>query len=559
MKKNFTSNIFSRLKSLETYMIATVLGLSLTTSAQTTNSNNNPFSKINGTEDVSKRDLYSRHFLTENGTTAVIGTSVINYEKDGAFNEINTAIKSSNDNLYPYANTENMMETHFGATALSGIKSTTNDGIVIEFLNGKQYWETNGQTSSLKQAANAAVSVANNKATYSNIFPGVNAEFTVLNGKRKLNYVISSATTLANAPANADFLVFSEDIKIPATWTHSTTEDGIYLMDSKNTRIYLYENPNSVDSGRNSLRHSNTIMSAFRTGNTLTVLTKVKTNWLLSTDRIFPVLIDPTATVYPDLATMNTGFVFSSDNFKQNNLIAFGRDVDNGALEDFMRGWAKFNTTSIPDDVTIDPGTTIYFNIEDGFPEYSPANGNSLVISQIPSNVDPVTATGATLLTTIEQAGYSPVITAAINTLGWKSHTITSAQIALDIKNQLPSNKFSVGFMPQGSFSPEVYLVASGWEAAEKPYLIVNYTVPVMGITDNTINVGVYPNPVQSELFIKTDATVQSVEVFSMLGQSVAKQTAQNSISVAHLSKGIYSIQITLEDGAVANQKFIKN
>lgn len=558
MKKNFTNNVFCKFKNLEIYMLAAFLGGSLTATAQTQISNNHPLSKNYGTEDVSKRDLYSRHFQTQSGTTAVIGASVINYEKDGAFHKINTAISNGSSSQYPYANTENLMESHFGATSALGIKSTTQEGMVIEFLNGKQYWESNGQITNVKDATNVPVTISNNTATYSNIFDGVTAEITVLNGKRKLNYVISSPTTLANAPANADFLVFAEDIQIPASWTHTTTEKGVYLMDSKNTPMYLYDNPYSLDAGTNRVRHSNTIMTTFRNGNTLTVLTKVKTDWLLSTDRVFPIMVDPTATVYPNATTMNTGSVFTSDGYKVENLIAFGRDVDNGTTEDFLRGWAKFNTTSIPDDVYIGAGTTIYFYIEDGSADYSPDYGHSLVITQIPAAMDPATATGASLITTIPQSGYQPIITAAINTIGWKNHTITSAQIAQDIKNQLPSNKFSVGFMPQGDFYPEEYLIASGWQAAEKPYLVINYTVPA-GINDVTKNIGVYPNPVQSELFIKADATVQSVEVFSMLGQSVAKQVAQNSISVAHLSNGIYSIQITLENGAVVNQKFIKN
>lgn len=93
----------------------------------------------------------------------MIAASVINYEKDGVFHEINTTITNGTDSQYPFANTENIMESHFGATSSLGVKSITKDGNVIEFLNGKQYWEANGQILSIKEAANVPVSISNNK------------------------------------------------------------------------------------------------------------------------------------------------------------------------------------------------------------------------------------------------------------------------------------------------------------------------------------------------------------------------------------------------------------
>lgn len=559
MKINITFNFFSKINSLKNYTYIALIGCSLTATAQSELDANHPLSKVQGTEDVSKRDLFSRHFLTQEGSTAVIGTSYINYEKEGSFHEIKTEITNGVSADYPFANTENVMESHFGATSSSGIKSTTKEGSVIEFLNGKQYWESNGQMINVINANNVPVTVNKNVASYNNIFNGVNAEITILTGKRRMFYVISSAATLTNAPANAEFMVFTEDIQIPASWSHTCTENGISVMDSKNNPVYLYDNPFSVDGGKNRMRNANTIMTATRNGNILSIATKVKTSWLLSADRIFPIMVDPTVTVYPTAVTLNTGTVFTSDGFKFDGRIAFGRFEDTAAGgEDFIRGWAKFDTTSIPDNATINAGTTLFFNVTDGSLDYDPANGHSLAITQIPPSVNPVTATGAVLITTIMQTGYSPLMTSPINTLGWKNHVITSGQIAQDIKNQLPSNNISLGFMPNGDFYPEEYIEAAGWSEAEKPYLIINYT-EAMSVSTTTKNIGLYPNPVQSELFIAADLNIQSINVFSMLGQNVANQTAQNSISVAHLSNGIYSIQITLENGDTVNQKFIKN
>ena len=557
MNQNFTSTTTPKFNFFKKTLLTALLGMSLVASAQNLDKANHPLESIKGMEDVSKRDLFSRHFIGDNGTTAVIGAGAINYKKDGAFYAINNAIISNSDASYPFANTENLMETHFGSTSHIGIRSKTSEGTLTEFINSKMYWESNLQVINSVEASDVPVSIIKNKATYNQIFAGVDAEIVILNGKRKLNYILSSPTFLNDAPTNADYLVFAEDIVLPTSWTHRITSAGIYLIDSRNNEIYLYENPYSLDSGNKSLRNNNTIMTASKTGNVLSIFTKVKTEWLLNSARVFPIMVDPTATVYPNTTTFQTGSVYSSDGYKVDDMIVFGRDEDIGSTPDFLRGWARFNTASIPDDSYIDSGTTIHFYINDGSPDYSPTNGHSLVISQIPATINPATANGGILFSVIEQNGYSPVMTSAINTIGWKSHTLTSAQIAIDIKNQLVQNTFSVGFMPQGDFYPEEYLIVTGWDEPQKPYLVINYSAP-MNVADHSKVIGIYPNPVSSELSINSDFDVASVQVYSMLGQMVASNKAQNSISVSQLSAGIYTIKITLKDGVSTTQKFVK-
>ena len=97
----------------------------------------------------------------------------------------------------------------------------------------------------------------------------------------------------------------------------------------------------------------------------------------------------------------------------------------------------------------------------------------------------------------------------------------------------------------------------TGWDEPQKPYLVINYSAP-MNVADHSKVIGIYPNPVSSELSINSDFDVASVQVYSMLGQMVASNKAQNSISVSQLSAGIYTIKITLKDGVSTTQKFVK-
>lgn len=547
--------LYSRLfMSVKTLILVTSLGFVGATFAQEANPTRN--------EMEGKRDLFAKHFLNDDGSMqAVISAGPVHYAKNGKFLDINTAIKSGTTTDYPFANTENLMETHFGATASKGIVNVLNNVTFKEFTNSKMYWEVNGAAQNVTIAQNAAVSISENAATYHNLFPSIAAEFKIENGKRKLNYIIPSANALTNVPVGASHLVFTEDITLPSQWSYVMSADGLYILNNKNEAVLLYNNPYSVDSGKSKLRQHNTTMEVVQNGSTITVLTKVATNWLLNTNRIFPIMVDPTVTVSPANVTKMTGSVYV-DGFRVNSIIAFGRDEDIDGQPDFVRGFAKFNTASVPDDAIITPGIELKFYIYDGSEDFSPTNGHKLAIAHIPASLNTDTDNAGNnilLFNTIEQNGYAPMVTQAINSIGWKTHTITSAAMATEIMAQLAQDKFAIGFMPDGDFFALEYLAAYGYDNANRPTLTFNYTRPDMGTTGSTKLIGLYPNPTQNELNIATDATVKSIEIFSLLGQSLQKNTNSNQISVTGLTNGIYAVQVTLDNGTVVNQKFIKN
>jgi hypothetical protein len=68
----------------------------------------------------------------------------------------------------------------------------------------------------------------------------------------------------------------------------------------------------------------------------------------------------------------------------------------------------------------------------------------------------------------------------------------------------------------------------------------------------------VYPNPMQSELKIMTDARVNKVEVFSLTGQKVlGDYTGSKQVNVAGLSKGVYIVSVEA-DGQTLRRKVTK-
>lgn len=70
--------------------------------------------------------------------------------------------------------------------------------------------------------------------------------------------------------------------------------------------------------------------------------------------------------------------------------------------------------------------------------------------------------------------------------------------------------------------------------------------------------VSIYPNPVQNELNIQTDAMIYSIEIFDMLGKRVySKNQTEKIINIDFLSKGMYLVKINTENQTF-NSKIIK-
>jgi len=75
----------------------------------------------------------------------------------------------------------------------------------------------------------------------------------------------------------------------------------------------------------------------------------------------------------------------------------------------------------------------------------------------------------------------------------------------------------------------------------------------------NDIKVGMYPNPANTTLNIKTSEQIVKAEVYNVLGSLVLQQTgAIESINVAELTQGVYVLRLTADNGKQASKKFTK-
>lgn len=297
--------------------------------------------QIGGTEQIFMRDANTKHYKNSDGTfTAVISVAPVHYRENNQWLEINPMIQNGENG---FVNTANPMKTLFGFSSVSGVVSETNEGVVNEFLNLKKYWEVNGQKVQLEIAKDAVAVSSGNQLTYTGLFGDIDARYTIQSAKRKLDFIVPNLHSLGEIPEGAKYLVISEDIILPSGWTVNNTSKGLTVSDTDGKVIYLYNRPTTNDKKDFGLFNDNTVMDYSKSGNTLTILIKVETDYLTNSQREFPITIDPTTTVYPNNEDFWTTQVNSAGG-GQSGLPAAGQ----ASTGTWYRGTITFNTSSIP-------------------------------------------------------------------------------------------------------------------------------------------------------------------------------------------------------------------
>lgn len=88
----------------------------------------------------------------------------------------------------------------------------------------------------------------------------------------------------------------------------------------------------------------------------------------------------------------------------------------------------------------------------------------------------------------------------------------------------------------------------------------IKETTSGLGTSDiKKITLGIYPNPTNGILNIKTDSEVEKINVTNMVGQRMDVQFNNNQINMQSLQKGIYILELQLKGGQKVSKKIIKN
>jgi|GEM_PF-773953 len=437
-------------------------------------SNQTPYDALkNKKEDVSKRDFYSKTYDNGDGSyTALIGAGPIHYEKNGQFLDIDHKITQNFDQTYPFVNATNLFHSYFGSTSHTGLKNKTDDGELREFLNTKMYWEVNGQPHGLINSANTQIQIEGDKAYYRNLYGNIDVEFTMLTGKRELNYIIPNKQALGDIPAAAQYLVFSEDVILPFGWTHEVTDKGIVIKNPMGQSVYLYSNPVSTEANEPIAisKERNTIYETRLIGNVLTVLTKLKTSWLLSNERVFPVRVDPTANYYPQNAMRWTGFAENyAPGYGGNGNMAVGRDTG-----DRMSGFSKYDLTTLPNGSTINSVYSWQYYIN----RQGDVTNRQFTLADI--TVDPVVAGWYQIYNSTTQLVTDYAWAVANSPFGWVNMEL-NANGRTHIQNSINQNWVAICLYVNGAtgnYGTTNYHIFGGYSSAVPPYLVIDYSMP---------------------------------------------------------------------------------
>ena len=98
--------------------------------------------------------------------------------------------------------------------------------------------------------------------------------------------------------------------------------------------------------------------------------------------------------------------------------------------------------------------------------------------------------------------------------------------------------------------------LAINWVASSSEVLSAN------GFNNSEVNFTVYPNPAEEKLMINSEQAIEKITIFNLLGQQIKTfqvDFKSGEINISKLNKGMYFLNLKLEDGASISTKIFKN
>jgi len=319
-------------------------------------------------EEISLRSSTSKHFYNANGTLDAIITAglPLNYKENGVWKTIRKEIITNNTGIYPeytFANTSNTSKTFYPGNSNLGLLTEYDGSPVREWIDPSISWVVDGNLVDGINMTNSTGKVDLNKIVYSNCFPNTDVRFTQENAGKKLDIILRNAELLSNAPTGATHMAISETVMLPEGWSYRMTElpsatggSIISVLNDKNDCVFVYAAPEYYDNNAGSGKNNGDYLVK-QDGNKLEISTLIPLEWLTSGKRVFPVIIDPTATIY---ATTG-GWQNSTSSYVDDVSYIFTGYYSSAVY----RAWAYFNTSTVSDAATVS-GVTLALYCDGG-------------------------------------------------------------------------------------------------------------------------------------------------------------------------------------------------
>jgi gliding motility-associated-like protein len=319
---------------------------------------------MSGAQEIkSRRDKWSYHYKLPNGRSgAEIYSAPVNYLKNGEWKPIIPVLKNSTIANYAYVCDE------MNGRVL--IPQNNNLPIKIEFENKNVTFKSiglrlvNGGTElnlQNQKQIKTATKISDKVVHYTNVYDNITEHVELGNDMFSFHLLLESMPSclnnapvssesyfeydiLVNYPSNAKPFGLSEDFEI---------ESGIVFLDANNDFVFNITPPVMFDANSSSVNYKYKWKNIESGKGILTM--SVPISWLKSSERTFPITIDPSVEIY----ATGSGFVETSSGIlsanyatTQNTNLKTGGNIPVGSVlpinHDKFRGIAQFNVGSIP-------------------------------------------------------------------------------------------------------------------------------------------------------------------------------------------------------------------
>ncbi|MBN2543417.1 hypothetical protein JXI42_11185 [bacterium] len=450
-------------------------------------------------EIISRRDRYSKHFdLGGTATRAVFGINSLHYKDiDGLWKDIDPEVVPSNKDGFGYENQTNNLKSYFPAVSSSDsrIEVTSDLGSVKLWMDPSISWiDENGKRTVVEKAKNSEARVEGNLVSFAP-FTCAACDFYVEVDRLKQNITLNELPE--EVIGKSGFLSFYEEVKLPAGWkvysggkevlSGSKIDGSIAVMTPDGVPAFVFPAPEAYEKDDpESFPFKDRFLEApkeptaqygveFRNSK-LYIMVSISLEWLQEEDRKFPVIIDPTITVYPE-GVNSTAFIEGVPTFSIFLRHSTYDDPFYGKIYvgsyysgfdwDIERGYSEFNTTSIPDAVTSIDNVELHI--------YK-SSGNSQNVSFCKMNLQPSFSSPQDIYNELEYPTTYNLVYAGTST--WYISDLGSTADT-DLYNLVTSsaNYFPVGVRETSETEGMTETIFMGSEdGALKPYLVVDYT-----------------------------------------------------------------------------------
>ncbi|MDR0801912.1 hypothetical protein, partial [Fluviicola sp.] len=284
---------------------------------------------------IEKRTQNAKHFDNGNGTFTVVTGNTYHYkDASGKWQDIDLSLQPATKQGFAFSNETNEFKSYFPSTAGNTALQMKVGSTVFNWWNQPALnLSANGNLLNTFKAASKAPVLNEDGQTinYNGVYDGITEQFVMKKNGIENNTIINHLSSEIVQLPNGAALSFSQFIPLQSGWTVDVdgnrktgkfsaekfhinipgTNDGIYfgnILVFDNSLSYseaemLFASPEEKLSAKEKLQKAeNTLLCNYEiqfVDGGMIVSVKMPADWLKSSNRSFPVTIDPTVTITP--------------------------------------------------------------------------------------------------------------------------------------------------------------------------------------------------------------------------------------------------------------------